>query len=86
MQWGLHVPLVARSAEKYDASDLTEPISLQLDYVKSKKMVEKIHKNTEIFIQHIVLLSATMETLSVRYEDDFIHDMEKIMKGEQVCN
>ena len=37
-------------------------------------------KRTEMFIYYLVLLSYTMEAVSLKLEDEFLHDIEKTMK------
>jgi len=42
-----------------------------------------LSKNTTIFIYYYVIQCFTMETVSVRFEESFVHDMEKAMKGHR---
>ena len=44
---------------------------------------EKSQKSTEIYIEHKVIHNATMTTISIRSEDDFVEDIERTMKGHK---
>lgn len=37
-------------------------------------------KIIESFIYYLVLLSVTMETVSIKFEESFLHDVEEVMK------